>query len=124
MAPFGQVATWDPARLEGVTVHRLTEFPASDLFLDTELAPDKDGNYTVPAAPDGERCIGLEWNEERRLTEVGLEFAAASPSADGVRLEGWIKAGPEGLGVLGVARYLVAAQRQNRGPGQSMDFSH
>lgn len=95
MAPFGQVATWDPARLEGVTVNRLTEFPASDLFLDTELAPDKDGNYTVPAAPDGERCIGLEWNEERRLTEVGLEFAAASPSADGVRLEGWIKAGPK-----------------------------
>lgn len=95
MAPFARVATWDPDRLDGVRVDRLTEFPAGDLFLDTELAPDKHGNYTVPAAPSGERCIGLQWVEQRRLVEIGLEFPFGAPSSNGVGVEGWVKAGPK-----------------------------
>ena len=108
MAPFARVVTFDPARTDGVRVDRLTEFPAEDVFLETELAPESDGTYTVPAGASGERCIGLQWTEQRRLRRLGLEFAAGVPqppffvptlpSPEGVRVEGWIKESPMVMG--------------------------
>ncbi len=90
MAPFARVAYWDPARTTGVSVFRLSEFPAEDVFTETDIAPTK-GIYNVPVAANGESCIGLQWLERRRLTEFGIQFAdtKSMPSIDGVRVEGW-----------------------------------
>ncbi|MHB0998630.1 MAG: NPCBM/NEW2 domain-containing protein [Armatimonadota bacterium] len=95
MAPFARVATWDPARTAGVSVFRLTEFPAEDVFTETDLAK-KNGVYTVPVAKNGEGCIGLQWLERRRLREFGIQFADAKsiPSTEGVRVEGWMLKDP------------------------------
>jgi hypothetical protein len=99
MAPFARVATWDPARLDGVRVNRLTEFPAEDVFLEQELKPARGGTYIVPVAANGEGCIGLQWLERRRLREIGLQFAdpASRPAPDGVRVEGWVLKDPLAL---------------------------
>jgi len=96
MAPFARVVTFDPARSEGVGVNRLTEFPAEDVFHETELPTDDDGAYTVPVAKNGQACIGLQWIERRRLRRIGLQFADPDriPSPRGVRVEGWIKKDP------------------------------
>lgn len=91
VAPFARVATWDPARLNGVTVFRLEEFPAADVFTETDVKKTK-GGYIVPIAKNGDACIGLQWLERRRLKEFGIQFTdnASMPSADGVRVEGWM----------------------------------
>ena len=95
MAPFARVATWDPDRKDGVRVNRLTEFPAEEVFFETEVASQPDGTYVVPVARNGEGCIGLEWLETRRLARVGIEFAgAARPSPGAVRVEAWVKKDP------------------------------
>jgi len=91
MAAFARVATWDPARSNGVTVFRLTEFPAEDVFTETDVKKSR-GGYVAPVAKNGEGCIGLQWLERRRLNEFGIEFADKSsmPSTNGVRVEGWM----------------------------------
>src|SRR5262245_50404393 len=57
IAPFARVTTCDPDRMEGAHSNRLEEFPAEDVFLETELVPDAQGFYQVPAT-SGRRCIG------------------------------------------------------------------
>lgn len=91
MAPFARICTWDPARTTGVSVSRLEEFPAEDVFTETEIAPKK-GLYTVPEDKNGIGCIGMQWLERRRLSEFGLEFENkdSMPSPDGVRVEAWV----------------------------------
>ena len=91
MSPFAKVVTFDPSRIGGVTVDRLTEIPAADVFLETELKPRADGSYAVPTSKDGVGCIGLQWGETRRICEVGLQFASGTsiPAAKDVRVEYW-----------------------------------
>ncbi len=98
MAPFARVVTWDPERLDGVRVNRLTEFPAEDVFLESEVAPGVDGAYVVPAGPGGEGCIGLQWLEARKVKRVGLIFEDSSaPAPEGVRVEAWVRRDPMAL---------------------------
>lgn len=99
MAPFARTVTWDPARMDGVRVDRLTEFPAEDLFLETDLAPAQDGAYDVPRSANGEACIGLQWPEARKLQRVALDFAAGSavPEPETVRVEAWVRKDPLAL---------------------------
>ena len=95
MAPFARVVTSDPQRKDGVRVNRLTEFPAEDVFLESEIAPQPDTTYVVPTTAGGAGCIGLEWLETRRLTRVGIEFAGSTRPAPGdVRVEAWVKKDP------------------------------
>jgi hypothetical protein len=58
MAPFARVATWDPKRSDGARANRVQEFRAEDLFTETELKPNRDGSYTVPAWTNDVGCIG------------------------------------------------------------------
>ncbi len=91
MAPFARVATWDPARMDGARASRVEEFRAEDLFTETELKPNRDGSYAVPAWTNGVGCIGLQWLNRRALRELALEFGVSSPipAATSVRVEGW-----------------------------------
>ena len=118
MAPFARVATWDPQRKDGVRVNRLTEFPAEDVFLESEIAPQADGTYTVSAAPNGESCIGLEWLETRRLTRVSIEFAQPTlPSPEDVRRRGLgQERSVRARRLFSVARKMGAAPRHAANP--------
>ena len=91
MARFARVVTWDPQRMDGARASRIEEFRADDLFTETELQPDRDGNYTVLAWTNGMGCIGLQWLNRRALRELSLEFAGGAPipAPDSVRVEGW-----------------------------------
>jgi hypothetical protein len=96
MAPFARVVTFDPNRMNGTVVDRLTEIPAEEIFFDTDVRLSADGNYTVPVNKNGLGCIGLQWIESRRIRDIGIEFAKDShiPSTAEVRAECWV-----GLGV-------------------------
>ena len=87
IAPFAQVVTCDPARMDGARANRVQEFRAEDMFLETDLAPSAQGIYTVPPET---RCIGLTWMERRLLTEAGLQFAGNAPPADGTQVQAWV----------------------------------
>jgi NPCBM/NEW2 domain-containing protein len=89
VAPFGQIMTWDPAREDGARCARTEPFPAEDLFLGRDLAPDADGSVEAPVWPDGRRCIGLRWIERRRLDTLLLQFAqqAAPAMPDSVQVQ-------------------------------------
>lgn len=91
IAPFGRVVTWDPNRLTGTRADRTDEFPAGDLFLDTEVDPDANGRFTVPTATNRLACIGLQWLNRRAVRELQLEFVdpARLPATNTVRVEGW-----------------------------------
>ncbi len=90
VAPFARVATWDPKRKTGARANRVQEFHADDLSTETELKPNRDGSYPLPAA-HGAGCIGLQWLNSRAIRALGLEFADASrvPSPGSVKVEGW-----------------------------------
>jgi hypothetical protein len=90
VAPFGVVATWDPKRTDGTHARRVDEFPGEDVYLDTELAPDRNGAYALPTDPKGMACIGLQWVERRLLRSVALDFVGPVPSPDGVQLQYWL----------------------------------
>jgi hypothetical protein len=90
IAPFGSVVTFDPHRTDGAHSNRVQEFRAEDAFLHTDLPSQADGTYVAPVAEDGTGCIGLQWVERRFVRELGLHFAGAPPSPEGVRLEAWI----------------------------------
>ncbi len=98
VARYATVMTWDPARMDGVRVDRLTEFPAEDLYLATEVLP-KQGLYSAPAYAEGKRCLGLEWATPRRLKRVGIVFpdAASMPDITRCRLEAWVRKSTTGL---------------------------
>jgi hypothetical protein len=95
MAPFGQVLAWNPKVMDGTKARRMEEFPAKDIAPYNEVLPSPDGTYQVPAA-DGMHCIGLQWDENRPLRRVVLEFPepAAVPPAESVQLQIW----DDGLG--------------------------
>ena len=88
VAQFGRVVTSDPARSDGARSSRIQGFRAEDVFLETDLAPDSAGIYAVPSY-DGVGCIGIQWIEQRRLKEIGIEFADRTP-ADGVQAQCWV----------------------------------
>ncbi len=94
MAPFARVVTFDPTRNYGFGGDVTKEgFPARDVFLETDLSPDKDGVFAAPVEK-GLACIGLQWMEQRRLKEVGIQFADSKsiPPLAGARVECWIGA--------------------------------
>jgi hypothetical protein len=95
IAPFGQVLAWDPKVMEGTKARRTEEFPAEDVAPFKEILPSADGTYQVPAE-GGTSCIGLQWDENRPLRRVGLEFpdTAAVPPVEAVQLQCW----DDGLG--------------------------
>ncbi len=90
VAPFGRVATWDPARMKGTSAGRVDEFPAADLYLARDLVPEAGGTYSVPIT-GGAGCIGLRWDENRLLRQVVLRFADAAsvPDPASVKLQVW-----------------------------------
>jgi len=53
MAQFARVVTWDPNVQDGPRWSRAKEFPAEDLFLETDVSPDSGGCYVVPVASAG-----------------------------------------------------------------------
>lgn len=88
VGPFGRVATWDPKQLKGTQAKRTEEFPAEDLYPAQDLAPGDDGAYRVPVR-EGVGCIGLQWDENRLLRRVVLEFAGSAPAPGAVQLQAW-----------------------------------
>ena len=99
MAPFAQVATWNPLRMTGTSASRAQEFPAQDLRLARQVKRSPDGTYQVPlwsgSAERGDQtrvgCIGLEWRETRLLRELSLRFRDrySIPANGSVRLQYW-----------------------------------
>ena len=91
MARFARVVTWDPNRTDGARASRIEEFRAEDLFTETELKPNRGGDYTVSTWTNGIGCIGLQWLNRRALRELALEFATVAevPATNVVRVEGW-----------------------------------
>lgn len=85
IAPFAQVITCDPERMDGARASRVEEFRAEDIFLETEVLPSAKGIYAVPNS-----CIGLKWTERRLLTEIGLRLAGEVPSTNGAQVQAWI----------------------------------
>ncbi|MGI6414942.1 MAG: NPCBM/NEW2 domain-containing protein [Thermoguttaceae bacterium] len=96
VARFARIVTWDPSRTTGTAARRTEEFPAEDLFLETEVVPAAGGAYTAPVGADGLGCIGLRWYELRNPRQLFLEPAepAAFPAADAIRLEYWTGESP------------------------------
>ncbi len=84
-APFAQVCTWDPQRMDGVRANRLEAIDADDLFLDMPLSPDDSGGYVVAHTPAARVGIGLRWLEARPLVSVGLELQGNRPADVGAR---------------------------------------
>ena len=90
IARFGRVVTWDPHRKEGCRANRLQEFLAEELFLETDLACNADGTYTVPTT-SGNGCIGLQWLSCRAIRELrlGLSDAVSQLPVGDIQVEGW-----------------------------------
>ena len=91
MGKFARVATWDPNSQQGPRWGRAKEFPAEDLFLETDLLPDVDGCYEVPVAANGRGCLGLQWQERRRIRQliVGLADGTWVPDAEAFKVQYW-----------------------------------
>ena len=92
IACFARIVTSDPNRTEGTAATRTEEFPAEDVFLETDLKPAVDGQYIVPTTNDGLGCIGTRWHEMRFLRRLELHWAdtTALPPSDAVELQYWI----------------------------------
>jgi len=90
IAPFGEIATWDPQRMTGTAANRVQELPAEDIRMHNELLPESDGTYRVPVA-GGAGCIGVQWDENRLLKQVALDFVAANtvPATESIQLQLW-----------------------------------
>ncbi len=95
MAPFARVVASDPHREEGTKATRIEEFPAADVYLETNVA-SKEGLYPVPTAADGVGCIGLVWAERRLLKSLALEFpeGADMPDRQSARVQFWLGESP------------------------------
>lgn len=93
MAPFAIVAAWDPKIMTGTKAGRVEEFPVEDIAPYKELLPAADGTYQVPVQ-DGTGCIGLQWDENRRLRQVILHFPdeSALPPFESIQLQVWANA--------------------------------
>jgi len=91
VGPSARVVTWDPNWVQGTLASRTQDFPAQDVFLETDVPADAAGNYIVPVSTNGLACIGLEWFNARALKQLSLGFLspAAMPSLSQIRVEGW-----------------------------------
>jgi hypothetical protein len=88
---FARVVTSDPNRMVGTAASRLQEFPAEDVFLETELLPADGRGFVVPPAADGRGCIGLLWSEMRHFRALELHWGQqATPPAGAVQLQYWV----------------------------------
>jgi len=81
VARFARMVASDPGRMNGATQTRIQEFLEDELYLDTDVFPNDQGAYDIPAGDDGRRAIGLRWIERRHIRLLDIEFAQA-PSAD------------------------------------------
>ncbi len=90
VAPFARVLSWDPKVMQGTKANRSDEFPAEDIAPYREILPSAEKTYAVPVS-NGMGCIGLQWDENRILRRVALEFpsAAAVPPAKSIQLQYW-----------------------------------
>ena len=90
VAPFARVLSWDPKVMEGTKASRIEEMPAEDVAPYKEILPSVETTYSVPTA-DGTGSIGLQWDENRLLRRVVLEFPSgtAVPLAESVQLQYW-----------------------------------
>jgi len=116
IAPFARVVTSDPQRLDGAKSSRLEEFRAEDVSLETDLTPEADGAYTVPAAKEGLASIGLNWMSRRRIRELALQFtdAAEMPSPGQVDLQCWARNGRWAAGATGPASSRTGERADSR----------
>ncbi len=96
VARFARVITGDPGRLIGATRTRIQEFLADELFLDTDVYPDDQGNYVVKPSEDGRVAIGLRWTERRFVRLLDIEFAPPAPVelAERAEVQFWIGKSP------------------------------
>lgn len=88
IARFARIVTSDPNRKQGTSATRIQEFPAEDLFLDREIAAESNGVWRIPVYSDI-GCIGLQWIEDRRLKEIGIQLSEQIPN-DRVKAEYWV----------------------------------
>ena len=82
--------------MTGTAATRVEEFPAADIFLETELKPAADGSYAVPGRADGQAasvCDGMKCGRSRRL-ELHWADAASVPSAEAVQVQYWVGISP------------------------------
>lgn len=88
IAPFATVCTWDPARRDGARASRIEEYLADDVYLDQPVKPATNGSYKMPA----KGCIGLVWMDQRRPSELAIEFSKnLTPLLhDKVELQAWV----------------------------------
>ncbi len=86
-APFGEVTTWNPARMDGARASRIEEFHAEDVYLDQPVKQNASGGYRLPESG----CIGLLWMERRRPTTLTLDLQPGSPKFDttDVQVQAW-----------------------------------
>jgi len=88
IAKFARVVTCDPNRKSGTSAGRTQEFPADDIYLESDLPTIHGGLYTVPTST---KCVGLVWGEFRRLRKLAIKFASKAdvPPLQGAQVEAW-----------------------------------
>lgn len=89
LAPFARVLSWGPKATEGTKASRSDEFPAKDIAPYKELLPTGD-TYTVPVT-DGAGDIGLQWDAERILRRVAIQFPSEAdiPPIKSIQMQYW-----------------------------------
>lgn len=80
VAPFAEVVTSDPARMDGSKANRIQEYREEDVYMETPVQPDGNGAYGVAPSDGKPGCIGLKWFERRRIRLVGFELAGTAPA--------------------------------------------
>ncbi|MHB0997677.1 MAG: NPCBM/NEW2 domain-containing protein [Armatimonadota bacterium] len=95
IAPFAKIVTSDPKRIDGATANRLQEFKPEDVFLESELFPNKSKMYNIPSYEGGQGCIGLLWTERRFPESLSITFAGKDrlPSTKNIQLQYWSSQG-------------------------------
>jgi hypothetical protein len=90
VAPFARVLSWDPKVMIGTKAIRSDEIPAADIAPYNEVLPSPNKTYAVPIS-NRAGSIGLQWDENRILRRVEIEFpkAAAIPPAKSLQLQYW-----------------------------------
>lgn len=91
IAPFARVMTWDPAQT-GSHPGRVEELAVDQIFLGDMLVPDTENIFTVPTASDGRGCIGLQWYENRYVTDLAFRPAGDVPASvlEAAQVQWWV----------------------------------
>ncbi len=95
IAPFGRVVTFDPA-VTASNPGRVEEMSVDQVFIEKPLTETPVGSYDVPKYPDGRVCVGLQWWDDRAVSDLGIEFASGTtvPAEDETRVEWWTGVSP------------------------------